>query len=64
MKKLALKIDDLAVESFCAAERRDHRMTVRAHILETEHDPTCMMQRVTGPCECVLTYQGDEPDRC
>ncbi len=55
MKKLTLKIAELAVESFSIAERKDRGGTVRAHVPETVYDANCRTQPVTGPCECMVT---------
>jgi hypothetical protein len=61
MKKLTLKIAELAVESFSIAERNERGGTVRAHVPETIYEPECKTQPVTGPCECIFT---EGADRC
>lgn len=55
MKKLALKIDELAVESFEVVEREPRGGTVRGHVPETMYEATCRTQCATGPCECLYT---------
>ncbi|HEX8904800.1 MAG TPA: hypothetical protein VF771_08170 [Longimicrobiaceae bacterium] len=55
MKKLALDIDTLRVESFEVAAAAPTRGTVRAH--DGTWGETCVTQCVTGPCDCVVTIE-------
>jgi hypothetical protein len=61
MKKLTLRIDQLAVESFPVMEREARGGTIHAH--ETRFDGTCMTQCATGMCDCAFTidYSCDMP---
>jgi hypothetical protein len=61
MKKLTLRIDQLAVESFPVLEREARGGTINAH--ETRFDGTCMTQCATGVCDCAIT-DGNSCDLC
>lgn len=55
MKKLSLRIADLAVESFSVLERDPRGGTVHGHMPDTRVGSTCVTQCATGPCDCVFT---------
>ena len=58
MKKLALKIDALRVESFEVAGPERMGGTVRAHA-GARFGNSGMTQCLTGICDCVITYSCD-----
>jgi hypothetical protein len=62
MKKLMLKIAELAVESFSIAERKERGGTVRAHVFDTVYQDGYAATNPSSPCDCMITYPGD--DRC
>lgn len=60
MRKLALAVGDLEVETFEVASPVARGGTVHANVIETQRGDTCVTQCVTGPCECYFTIPSCE----
>ncbi len=54
MKKLSLRLDQLAVDSFATSAAMEPRGTVQAHA--TQIDPTCGPENTCGPFTCGNAY--------